>query len=189
LPRDVKQMAENLSCPLCNAARGEQSVLVAENAIVNSCRACGGIWIAANVFEQLVKQAGEGNADATAALAKAAAGAKQGRPKSAKPIADTGDTNQAVPAYLPCPVCTELMGRQNFAHRSGVKVHACRQHGVWFDDQRQLESLINWVESGALAAARKDLKDQESRAERTRQRLIREGLDDSSALGRDWSSG
>jgi len=151
---------------------------------VNSCPACGGIWIAAKVFEQLVKQAGEGDA-AAKAIAKRPQRAKQTR--IARPIADAGDANEAAPAYVPCPVCGDLMGRQNFAHRSGVKVHVCRQHGVWFDDERQLEALIKWVQSGAHIAANKELKDEEMRDERKRQRLIREGLDDSSALGRDWS--
>ncbi len=176
-------MTASLTCPICNADSGRQSALVAENAIVNSCPACGGIWIAANVFEQLVKQAGEG--DAAAAIAKGTAGAK--RRRLARPIAGAAENERSSPAYVPCPVCGELIGRQNFAHRSGVKVHICRQHGIWFDDEQQLESLVKWVQSGALAAANKEVKDQEARDERTRQRLIREGLDDRSAMGRDWN--
>lgn len=179
-------MTAILNCPICNAS-GRQSALVAENAIVNSCPACGGIWIAAKVFDQLVKQASDGSPDAAVAIAKGKSATKRQGAKLARPIVETSEANEAARAYLPCPVCGDMMGRQNFAHRSGVKVHACRQHGVWFDGEQQLESLVKWVQSGALATARKELTDQENRDERTRQRLIREGLDDRSALGRDWN--
>ncbi len=176
-------MSTTLPCPNCKA-RGEQSALVAERAIVDSCPACGGVWCTAAVFEELVKQASEGRGDTAAALAKGASAAKQRG--LARPIADADEQARAAPNYLPCPVCNRLIGRQNFAHRSGVKIHVCRQHGVWFKDEDQLEALVNWAQSGSLAAAREELEQQEARDERTRQRLIREGLDDQSALGRDW---
>lgn len=65
------------------------------------------------------------------------------------------------------------MARQNFAHRSGVKFHVCRQHGVWFDDEETLEDLVEWVKSGGLAAARVEQQAEESHYERIKARLAR----------------
>jgi hypothetical protein len=78
------------------------------------------------------------------------------------------------------------MARQNFAHRSGVKVHVCRQHGVWFDDEETLEDLVEWVKSGGLAAAREEQRDEESHNERIKARLARERLDGSFDPAEEW---
>ncbi len=79
-----------------------------------------------------------------------------------------------------------MMARQNFAHRSGIKIHGCRQHGVWFNHRREFEALANWIQSGALIAASREQKSQQAKEERIKGRLIREGLDESSFLGREW---
>jgi Zn-finger nucleic acid-binding protein len=180
-------MDPSLNCPTCGAARGAGEALVAENSIVNSCRACGGVWVAANVFQELLRQAGPDGSDVDVGKRglKKAGGKRRPRTR-AKPVSRKDRARQGDPAYLPCPVCQALMARQNFAHRSGVKVHVCRQHGVWFEDEETLEDLVEWVKSGGLAAAREEQEAEESHNERIKVRLARERLDGSFDPAEEW---
>jgi Zn-finger nucleic acid-binding protein len=52
--------------------------------------------------------------------------------------------------YVPCPACSQLMGRKNFGGHSGVIVDVCREHGVWFDES-ELPRVLEFVERGGLA--------------------------------------
>jgi Zn-finger nucleic acid-binding protein len=56
--------------------------------------------------------------------------------------------------YLPCPECRTIMARRNFGGASGVVVDVCTRHGMWFD-AGELPSVLSFVESGGLAAARR----------------------------------
>jgi Zn-finger nucleic acid-binding protein len=56
--------------------------------------------------------------------------------------------------YLPCPECRSMMTRRNFGGASGVIVDICSAHGVWFD-VGELPTVLSFVESGGLAAARR----------------------------------
>src|SRR4029434_7276490 len=49
--------------------------------------------------------------------------------------------------YVPCPECTMLMNRKNFANRSGVIVDVCTAHGGWFD-RGELARVMEFVRSG-----------------------------------------
>jgi len=55
--------------------------------------------------------------------------------------------------YIRCPICGEIMNRNNFSLRggkkSGVLVDSCRDHGLWFD-QGELEKVSEFVRSGGL---------------------------------------
>jgi len=46
--------------------------------------------------------------------------------------------------YVPCPVCNQLMNRQNFKKISGVIIDICIKHGVWLDagELEQIRSFI-----------------------------------------------
>ena len=177
----------DLNCPKCGATAVTGHSLFADSAIVNSCRTCRGVWVAANVFQELLRQADPEGSEIGAT--KRAVRKRSGKHRSrapAKPLAVKEPARQGKPAYLPCPVCHALMARQNFAHRSGVKVHVCRQHGVWFDDEETLEDLVGWVKSGGLAATREEQQAGESHNERIKARLARERLDGSFDSAEEW---
>jgi Zn-finger nucleic acid-binding protein len=55
--------------------------------------------------------------------------------------------------YLPCPVCTKLMNRVNFANCSNVIVDVCREHGTWFD-RDELRRIVEFIRAGGLDKAR-----------------------------------
>jgi Zn-finger nucleic acid-binding protein len=47
------------------------------------------------------------------------------------------------------------MARRNFKDRSGVIVDVCAAHGVWLD-RGELDALLRFASSGALAKAERD---------------------------------
>jgi Zn-finger nucleic acid-binding protein len=55
--------------------------------------------------------------------------------------------------YLPCPVCSDMMNRINFANFSGVIVDVCRLHGTWFD-RDELRRIVEFIRAGGLDKAR-----------------------------------
>jgi Zn-finger nucleic acid-binding protein len=55
--------------------------------------------------------------------------------------------------YVPCPECSQLMNRMNFARCSGVIVDVCKQHGTWFD-RDELSRIVEFIHGGGLNAAR-----------------------------------
>lgn len=50
-------------------------------------------------------------------------------------------------SYLPCPMCSDRMGRINFGGRSGVVIDQCNLHGVWLEGS-ELRRLIEWWRAG-----------------------------------------
>ena len=68
--------------------------------------------------------------------------------------------------YIPCPVCSTLMNRANFARSSGVIVDLCKGHGTWFD-RDELQHIVGFIRAGGLEQSReRDRQDWE--AERRR---------------------
>ncbi len=55
--------------------------------------------------------------------------------------------------YIPCPVCSKLMNRVNFAHCSNVVVDVCSQHGTWFD-RDELRRIVEFIRAGGIEKAR-----------------------------------
>jgi Zn-finger nucleic acid-binding protein len=55
--------------------------------------------------------------------------------------------------YVPCPVCHELMNRDQFAHCSHVIVDVCKPHGTWFDKD-ELRRAVQFIRAGGLEKAR-----------------------------------
>src|SRR6185369_1989748 len=68
--------------------------------------------------------------------------------------------------YVPCPICSQLMNRMNFARCSGVIVDICKQHGTWFD-RDELSRIVEFIHGGGLEASRVREKE-EIREERRR---------------------
>ena len=50
---------------------------------------------------------------------------------------------------MPCPVCQQIMRRQQFAAISGVIIDYCGEHGFWFDPD-ELEDIARFIEAGGL---------------------------------------
>lgn len=111
-------------------ARGAQGIPYEE------CPRCLGIWLDSAAFRDLCQRK-------TTEFEK-------------NPLPDTRVTVSAAlepVAYLKCPVCSQLMSRQNFGRRSGVIIDQCAVHGVWLDD-RELERVARFIAEGGLARAR-----------------------------------
>jgi Zn-finger nucleic acid-binding protein len=60
-------------------------------------------------------------------------------------------------SYVPCPECSNLMNRVNFARCSGVVVDICKGHGTWFD-RDELSRIVEFIQSGGLQTSRKKEK-------------------------------
>lgn len=56
-------------------------------------------------------------------------------------------SNTYAAAYIPCPVCGQIMNRVNFGTRSGVILDRCPTHGMWLDGG-ELRHLLEWVKAG-----------------------------------------
>lgn len=55
--------------------------------------------------------------------------------------------------YVRCPVCRNMMNRENFARISGVIVDACRSHGIWFDPG-EIGRIMEFIAKGGLQKAK-----------------------------------
>lgn len=102
--------------PICPRCAEASATLRRERVGVNSvhrCEACGGVWVTARDFNELV-------VDVDRQEQIMAEQRLAGRIRStAEPIA--------------CPVCDAELTRANFGRKSGVLVDSCRMHGIWFD--------------------------------------------------------
>lgn len=121
------------NCPRC---RSELSRLRIEETRLRECAKCGGMWSRVETFESICadreKQA--------AVLSFAGAKAQM-------------NTSPARISYVPCPDCSQLMNRSNFARSSGVIIDLCKQHGVWFDVE-ELPKIIEFIRKGGMEKAR-----------------------------------
>jgi len=68
--------------------------------------------------------------------------------------------------YRKCPVCQSYMHRSNFAHRSGVIIDQCRQHGVWLDSG-EITHLLEWKKAGGQML-HESLKNKQRETKKTR---------------------
>jgi Zn-finger nucleic acid-binding protein len=127
-----------LGCPACGEAAILSHRRVGDVAVLE-CRCCGGFWLGAHILEELVEKASHGVEVGDFRL-RGPLQAAQG----------SGSTEQRGPMYRQCPACGKLMNRDNYAHRSGVIIDICKDHGVWFDAD-ELARILDWVRSGAKA--------------------------------------
>lgn len=123
-----------LHCPRCRETMQGMQLAATR---VSECAECGGLWLNPAVLQTLCDDR-ERHADVIATLSAQAA--------ARNVITD-------VVRYVPCPACSKLMNRTNFAHISGVIIDVCRNHGVWVD-RGELEHIIQFVESGGLVKQR-----------------------------------
>lgn len=104
---------------------------------VEECERCHGLWLDVKSFESICA-----SREQQAAVLGGASAAPQNTAEDAFPV-----------RYVPCPLCSQLMNRINFARCSGVIVDVCRGHGTWFDKQ-ELTRIVEFIREGGLEASR-----------------------------------
>jgi Zn-finger nucleic acid-binding protein len=107
------------------------------SATVLECERCLGLWLDVPSFEKIC---------ADREQQSAVLGIASHAPTDA--AHETSKVN-----YVPCPECSQLMNRLNFARCSGVIVDVCKQHGTWFD-RDELSRIVEFVHGGGLTASR-----------------------------------
>lgn len=142
--RELLEDAKPLPCPRCKES---MELMRLGGTTLRSCMACGGLWLDPTSLQRLCDTREE-RASVVSVLAARV---------------PTSDTAPDVIRYIPCPSCTKLMNRVNFAQSSGVILDVCKHDGVWLD-RGELQRVLGFVDAGGMTVSR----------ERERQRLIEE---------------
>ena len=121
-------------CPRCKIRL--KMLQIAETAM-RECERCDGLWADVETFEHFCQRGEEQSA---------VLGFMDERPRHAE--------SPAAISYVPCPDCSQLMNRSNFAKASGVILDTCRRHGIWFDAD-ELPKIIAFIQKGGMEFARK----------------------------------
>lgn len=130
-----------LKCPNC---KHDMVPIKLGGSALRECESCGGLWVEVAAFEKLC--ADREHQAAVLGLASPVAG------RQVDPAAE-----EIKVRYVPCPQCSQLMNRINFARCSGVIVDVCRGHGTWFD-RDELREIIEFIRAGGLDISRQKEK-------------------------------
>jgi Zn-finger nucleic acid-binding protein len=158
--------AKDRKCPRCQSDMVSVTIGAAG---VLECERCLGLWLDVPSFEKICADREQQSAVLGAASHAGAAH-------------ETSKVN-----YVPCPECSQLMNRINFARCSGVIVDFCKQHGTWFD-RDELSRIVEFIRGGGLNASRAkekieiaEQRDQLRQAQRTAdlRSSVSLGIDDS----------
>jgi Zn-finger nucleic acid-binding protein len=122
-------------CPRCKVDM--KSVAIGKTT-VRECEHCFGLWLDVPSFEKICADREE----QAAVLGMA----------SPAPQRQVSETSTRI-SYAPCPECSQLMNRVNFARCSGVVVDICKGHGTWFD-RDELSRIVEFIRGGGLEASR-----------------------------------
>lgn len=122
-------------CPRCKIDM--LSITIGSTA-VRECSECLGLWLDVPSFEKICADREE----QAAVLGNA----------SPEPTHAVIDDPKRI-SYAPCPECSQLMNRINFARCSGVIVDICKGHGTWFD-RDELSRIVEFIRAGGLEASR-----------------------------------
>jgi Zn-finger nucleic acid-binding protein len=124
-------------CPRC---KRPLQVLEIDNVTIRECNKCGGFWSDVDTFESICAS----QEQQAAVLGFIGSDAHP-------------NDHPAAISYVPCPDCTQLMNRSNFARSSGVIIDICKEHGVWFDAD-ELPKLIAFINTGGMTRQREKEK-------------------------------
>jgi len=156
--------AEMRKCPRCQA---EMPLVTIGSTDVRECERCLGLWLDVAAFAKICAD----REQQSAVLGVA----------SAAPTHTVHETSKV--NYVPCPECSQLMNRMNFARCSGVIVDVCKKHGTWFD-RDELSRIVEFISDGGLNASRaKEKLEIAEQRERLRQEQRAADLRSSGALG------
>ncbi len=140
-PEAVLRALVERPCPRCRKPLSECVGAGARHEVrYVECTHCAGLWLDEAVFEHLAREKER-------SLVAAVRGPRPAPGREPAPRSE-------VVRYLPCPVCSEIMARRNFAACSGVILDWCRGHGWWFDAQ-ELERVLAFLEQGGMERARR----------------------------------
>jgi Zn-finger nucleic acid-binding protein len=126
--------AEETKCPRCKVQM--KSVAIGSTT-VSECEQCLGLWLNVAAFEGICAD----REQQSAVLGTAS-------PAPSHAVRETSKVN-----YVPCPQCSQLMNRINFARCSGVIVDVCKGHGTWFD-RDELSRIVEFIRGGGLEESR-----------------------------------
>jgi Zn-finger nucleic acid-binding protein len=153
--------AKDRKCPRC---KNELMLVTVGSTAVLECERCFGLWLDVASFEKICADREQQSAVLGFASQAPATGAHE-----------TSKVN-----YVPCPECSQLMNRMNFARCSGVIVDICKQHGTWFD-RDELSRIVEFIHGGGLEASR--LREKEEIREDRRRLLEQQTAVDTKVSG------
>ena len=146
------------------------------SASLRECARCGGLWVDVESFERIVSEREQQSA---------ALGAASIIPKEA--TVSGREPNKV--RYVPCPECSQLMNRVNFARCSGVVVDVCKGHGTWFD-RDELRQIVEFIGGGGLEVSRaREKRELEEERRRLRQEQLTANLPHRTRAGLDDEQG
>jgi len=131
-----------LKCPRC---RVDMKSITLGTIAMRECEQCLGLWVEVAAFEKICADREEQSA---------VLGTASPAPAHQAPSADMERIR-----YVPCPQCSQLMNRINFARCSGVIVDICKGHGTWFDPD-ELSGIVQFIRSGGLEVSRQKEKNE-----------------------------
>jgi Zn-finger nucleic acid-binding protein len=132
------------ACPRC---RKPMAAIHVGTMALAECPACTGVWLDADVFDQLCGDR------ATQAAVIHRTSLQPALEATAAALA-----NEKI-RYRPCPRCHKMMNRVNFGKHSGVILDVCRAHGSFFD-RDELHRVVTFIQAGGLDRMReRDLQD------------------------------
>lgn len=139
-PEEITGSPVTETCPRCEGIMVLRQV---RSGSFSECTTCGGMWLEEGSFERMVEKRDE-----------QAMGGFTSTSTRLEPAAESGTGPEInTQRYIPCPVCTELMNRKNFAGCSGVVLDWCKGHGYWFD-RNELQEIVQFVQAGGMDRAR-----------------------------------
>jgi Zn-finger nucleic acid-binding protein len=153
--------AKDRKCPRC---KNDMMLVTIGSTAVLECERCFGLWLDVASFEKICADREQQSAVLGFALQAPPIGAHE-----------TSKVN-----YVPCPECSQLMNRMNFARCSGVIVDICKQHGTWFD-RDELSRIVEFIHGGGLEASR--LREKEEIREDRRRLLEQQATVDTKVSG------
>lgn len=157
----------DLQVRMCPRCRIEMKSVVIGATPLRECSQCDGLWVDVKSFEKICAD----REQQSVVLG------------TASPVSTNAMRATSKVHYVPCPECSQLMNRINFARCSGVVVDVCKNHGTWFD-RDELSSIIEFIRGGGLNASRaKEKLEIAEERERLRQEQLAIDLRRSSSLG------
>jgi len=136
-PRSIDEKETKLPCPRCKCKLQER--VVNESLTLHECNGCGGIWLGVETFSELCR---------TKQSRDVGIGMRGLRRKGFEA------TKEEQFQYIPCPACTQLMNRRNYANVSGVIIDTCRDCGVWLDNE-ELGRIVKFIQNNGLEKAQR----------------------------------
>lgn len=125
------KILEDRLCPRCGVYMRGKSV---GDFSVIECPDCAGVFVPHETFEMMQER-------------------RDGAIFATQRIRRTTVEPEKQIQYVRCPVCRNMMNRENFARISGVIIDTCRDHGIWFDPG-EIEKIMDFIARGGLQKAK-----------------------------------